>query len=169
MLGTNVIISPMERFLLPVPSRGGISMLGRFLQSRLAPLRYRSSNNRAALQGQYSRHRMLIPLRSRGRVDAMAVVPDGPGRNLVVRMLMEEAETVTPGEVASAVGAARVSFLQRRQRDLRQAIAEAERRDNSPEVTTLTAEKLTIRSDSSRCERLMGVRADATLSRTLSE
>jgi DNA primase len=85
---------------------------------------------------------VLDQLRGRGEATPLEVVPEDPARTLLAQVLMEETDAVTPEAVANAIEAARISHLERRQRELRQAIAEAERRGDFAEVALLTAEKL---------------------------
>ena len=85
---------------------------------------------------------MLDQLRQRGEVGPLDAVSEGPARTVLAQLLMEESEAVSSEEVAAAVHAARLGYLERRQRELRRAIAEAERRGDFAGVALLTAEKL---------------------------
>ncbi len=85
---------------------------------------------------------MVGALRRRTCAEALdALEPEG-GRSLLAQLLMQEREPVTPEHVEAALHTLRCRFLERRQRDLRAAIAEAERRGDMARVATLTGEKL---------------------------
>ena len=87
---------------------------------------------------------ILIQLAKRGAVDPLDVLPEGASRTLLAQLLMNEGEPVTSEEVNAAIAAARQIFLERRQRELKAAILEAERRGDFGQVATLTAEKVAV-------------------------
>jgi DNA primase len=87
---------------------------------------------------------MLRNLAGRGAIDPLDVFPEGASRTLLAQLLMNESEPVTSEEVNAAIATARQSYLERRQRELRSAIAEAEKRGDWGQVATLTAEKLAL-------------------------
>jgi DNA primase len=87
---------------------------------------------------------LLVHLSRRGSQEPLQAAPDERARGLLAELLMNEAQPVTPEEVSAAIESARRSYLERRQRALRAAIADAERRGDWGQVATLTAEKLAL-------------------------
>jgi DNA primase len=86
----------------------------------------------------------LKQLRHRGSVDPIDAVDDPVGRSLLAQALMGESEPVSSEHVAAALETLRHRHLERRQRQLRAAIAEAERKGDASSIVSLTAEKLSI-------------------------
>ncbi|HEY0758292.1 MAG TPA: DNA primase [Acidisarcina sp.] len=131
---SNFILSECERVLLRALAGSGADPAFAIANSSL--------DDHPAWFEELSVTPVLQQLRHRGADDPVQSVPEGPARTLLVQVLMEETETLTPEEVSAAVQAARRSHLERRQRELRAAIAEAERRGDFAEVALLTADKL---------------------------
>ena len=74
----------------------------------------------------------------------MEVVPEGRARALLAQILLEETEPVSAQDAEFALENLRVQFLEGRQRALRGAISDAERKGDWGLLATLTAEKLAI-------------------------
>jgi DNA primase len=70
--------------------------------------------------------------------------PDDAGRSMLASVLLSEGEPVTAEQVQNALHAMEQRRLQRRQRELRTLMAEADRRGDTAAVTQLMAEKLQI-------------------------
>ncbi len=87
---------------------------------------------------------MLQALQVRGNAEPLDALPEGANRNLLAQLLIGEAEPVQAEEVVSAVATARHIYLERRQRELRASIADAERRGDWGQVAVFTAEKLAL-------------------------
>ncbi len=87
---------------------------------------------------------MLQALQVRGNAEPLDALPEGANRNLLAQLLIGEAEPVPSEDVVSAIATARHIYLERRQRELRASIAEAERRGDWGQVAVYTAEKLTL-------------------------
>ncbi len=87
---------------------------------------------------------ILKQLRHRGTVDPMVAIEDPAGRNLLAQALHDEIEPITAEHVTAALDTLRCRHLERRQRELRVAISEAERKGDTAEVIKLTAEKLAV-------------------------
>jgi len=86
----------------------------------------------------------LKQLRNRGSADPIDAVDDPLGRSLLAQALMGESEPVSSEQVTAALETLRHRYLERRQRQLRAAIAEAERKGDATSIVSLTAEKLSI-------------------------
>jgi DNA primase len=86
----------------------------------------------------------LKQLRHRGSVDPIDAIDDPLGRGLLAQALMGESEHVSAEHVTGALETLRHRYLERRQRELRAAIADAERKGDTTAIVSLTAEKLTI-------------------------
>ncbi len=86
----------------------------------------------------------LQALAARRTADPMEVVEDPAQRALLAEVLLHETRSPGEQEVASAVQQAQERGLEKRQRELRTLIAEAERRGDSGEVISLTQQKLDI-------------------------
>lgn len=87
---------------------------------------------------------LLEQLRHRGSADPMEAIADPAGRSLLAQALHDEIEPVSPEHVAAALDTLRCRHLERRQRELRAAITEAERKGDTAAVIQLTAEKLAV-------------------------
>jgi DNA primase len=85
---------------------------------------------------------LLEQLRNRGAGDPIDAVSEGPDRQLVAQVLFAEFEPVTAEQVTAAIQPLHHHYLGRRQRELRAAIAEAERQGDWAKVASLTAEKM---------------------------
>jgi DNA primase len=84
----------------------------------------------------------LQALASRQARDPMEVVEDEAQRALLVETLMAETRPPEESEVESAIQEIRERAIERRQRELRTLIAEAERRGDQAELVMLTQQKL---------------------------
>jgi DNA primase len=87
---------------------------------------------------------LLKQLRHRGAVDPMHAIEDPAARSLLAKALNGEMEPISPEQVTAALDTLRHRHLERRQRELRAAIGEAERKGDAALVVNLTAEKLSI-------------------------
>jgi len=87
---------------------------------------------------------ILKKLRHRGSADPLDVVDDPNEHNMLAQMLLTEGEPVSVEHVKAALDTLRHRHLERRQRELRAAIADAERKSDSTALIRLTAEKLAI-------------------------
>jgi DNA primase len=87
---------------------------------------------------------LLQGLRNRGAHQPLEAVPEGRARALLAQLLLDETEPVSAQEADFALENLRVQFLERRQRALRAAISDAERKGDWGLLATLTAEKLSI-------------------------
>ncbi|WP_026442170.1 DNA primase [Pseudacidobacterium ailaaui] len=86
-------------------------------------------------------------LRHRNAQEPMDVLADPRDRSLLAQALMDELSPLDTEHVAAALETLRRRYLERRQRELRTAIAEAERRGDSASVLRLTAEKMQVDRD----------------------
>ncbi|HLI04749.1 MAG TPA: DNA primase [Terracidiphilus sp.] len=91
--------------------------------------------------GSYS---SLEALAGRGAVDPMEAVEDPAQRALVAEALLHETRSPGEEEVRSAIQELEERLIERRQRELRARIAEAERRGDYAELAALTQQKLTL-------------------------
>lgn len=87
---------------------------------------------------------MLKQLRHRGDADPMEAIEDAAGRSLLAQALNGEIEPVSEEHVAAALETLRRRHLERRRRELRAAVSEAERNGDTASVIKLTAEKLVV-------------------------
>jgi DNA primase len=87
---------------------------------------------------------LLEQLRNRGSSDPVEAAPEGGDRQLVAKVLFSESEPVTTEQVLAAIQPLHHHYLERRQRELRAAIAEVERKSDWGQVATLTAEKMLV-------------------------
>jgi DNA primase len=87
---------------------------------------------------------LLAQLHRRGATEPLDALPEGASRTLLAELLMKETEPVTSEQVNAAIDTARLTYLERRQRELRAAIADAERRGDWGRVAERTAEKLAL-------------------------
>jgi DNA primase len=85
---------------------------------------------------------LLERLRNRGSADPLDSVPEGRDRQRVAQVLFSESEPVTAEQVAAALQPLLHHHLSRRQRELRAAIGEAERKGDWGQVAALTNEKM---------------------------
>jgi DNA primase len=74
----------------------------------------------------------------------MQAIEDPAGRSLLAQALNGEMEPISAEHVTAALDTLRHRHLERRQRELRAAIADAERKGDAASVISLTAEKLSI-------------------------
>ena len=74
----------------------------------------------------------------------MHAIEDPAARSLLAKALNGEMEPISPEQVTAALDTLRHRHLERRQRELRAAIADAERKGDAALVVSLTAEKLSI-------------------------
>ena len=86
----------------------------------------------------------LQALASRRTADPMEVVEDPAQRALLAEVLLHETRSPSEQEVAGALQQAEERTLEKRQRDLRALISEAERRGDLAELAVLTQQKLAI-------------------------
>jgi DNA primase len=86
----------------------------------------------------------LQALAERRTADPMDAVEDPAQRALLAEVLLHETRSPGEAEVASAVQQAQERALEKRQRELRVLIAEAERRGDVGEVVSLTQQKMEI-------------------------
>jgi DNA primase len=86
----------------------------------------------------------LQELAGRKAVDPMDVVEDPAQRALLAEVLLRETRSPGEAEVAGAIQQAQERALEKRQRELRVLIAEAERRGDFAELAVLTQQKLDI-------------------------
>jgi DNA primase len=87
---------------------------------------------------------LIEALRHRGSTQPIEAAAEGRERALLAQILLEEGEPVTLQEAEFALENLRVQFLEARQRALRSAISDAERKGDWGLLATLTAEKLSI-------------------------
>jgi DNA primase len=87
---------------------------------------------------------LLEELRNRGALQPLEAVPEGRARALLAQLLLDETEPVSVQEAEFALENLRVQFLEGRQRALRVAISDAERKGDWGLLATLTVEKLSI-------------------------
>ena len=93
--------------------------------------------------------RVLGILRERAPgADPLHALPEGPGRTLLAQVLLEEGQRpVDLAETEAALRSLHCSALEREQRAVRVALAEAERRGDEPQVILLLARKQQIERD----------------------
>ena len=84
----------------------------------------------------------LQALASRRTQDPMEAVQDETQRGLLAQALLGESQAPSAAEVASSIQQLQEAAIERRQRDLRARIAEAERRGDPVEIAILTQQKL---------------------------
>jgi DNA primase len=84
----------------------------------------------------------LEALAARGAGDPMDAVQDSSQRALLAEVLLQETRPPAESEVLSSLQEVQERAIERRQRDLRAQIAEAERRGNYADVALLAQEKL---------------------------
>jgi DNA primase len=84
---------------------------------------------------------LLLALAARERPDPMSALDDADQRALLARVLMSEGEALTPQDAAAALDSLRHAELARRQRAVRTAISEAERRGDTDAMAELMIEK----------------------------
>ncbi|MFZ0394729.1 MAG: toprim domain-containing protein, partial [Terracidiphilus sp.] len=84
----------------------------------------------------------LQALAGRRAQDPMETVPDDAQRGLLAQALLGETQMPSEAEVASSIQQAQEAAIERRQRELRALIAEAERRGDYAELAVLTQQKL---------------------------
>ena len=87
---------------------------------------------------------ILKQLRHRGAMDAMQALEDPAARGLLAQALNGELEPINAEHVTAALDTLRHRHLERRQRELRAAIADAERKGDAASVVSLTAQKLSV-------------------------
>jgi DNA primase len=87
---------------------------------------------------------ILGQLRHRNSEDPIDAITDPRDRSLLAQALMDELTSLDTEHVAAALETLRRRYFERRQRELRAAIAEAERRGDNTAVLQLTAEKLSV-------------------------
>jgi DNA primase len=87
---------------------------------------------------------MIEPLRLRSTHDALDALEPGSGRAMLADILMKEHEALESHDLEAAVATLRHHHLQQKQRGVRAAIAEAERRGDQAQLLTLTSEKLAL-------------------------
>lgn len=86
----------------------------------------------------------LESLLHRGSAQPLESISEGRSRALLAQVLLEETDPVTEQEAQFALENLRLQFLEGRQRALRAAISEAERKGDWGLLAALTAEKLSI-------------------------
>jgi DNA primase len=87
---------------------------------------------------------LLQQLRRRGNIDPLEAIADTAGRNMLAQVLHGESRPIKTEEVAAALETLRRRHLERRQRELRAAANEAERKGDFASVLRLNAEKLAV-------------------------
>jgi DNA primase len=87
---------------------------------------------------------ILKQLRHRGSASPMEAIEDAAARSLLAQALHDEIEPISKEHVTAALDTLRHRHLERRQRELRAAITDAERAGNSASLMKLTAEKLAV-------------------------
>ncbi len=87
---------------------------------------------------------ILTQLRHRQMPDAIHALEDTRDRGLLAQALMDELTPLDSEHVAAALETLRRRYFERRQRELRAAIAEAERRGDTTAVLQLTTEKISV-------------------------
>ena len=102
----------------------------------------------------------LRELADRQNADPLESLPDPGGRLLVAQLLMRENEPVTAHELEAALVTLEQHFVEHRQRRVRGAIGEAERRGDLAGVTALMTERMELdrrlRELRRRLEELLG-------------
>ncbi|HZU09188.1 MAG TPA: DNA primase [Pseudacidobacterium sp.] len=99
--------------------------------------------NEAHFSGLTTSH-ILAQLRHRDSQSPMDAVPDPRDRSLLAQALMDELTPLDKEHIAAALETLRRLYFERRQRELRAAISEAERRGDTTSVLQLTAEKISV-------------------------
>ncbi|HVJ08551.1 MAG TPA: DNA primase [Acidisarcina sp.] len=129
-------VSPVERILLRAfCGEPGDPVLAIFVSAMdKDPAYFEGLTVRAALEG----------LRNRGSVQPLEAVPEGRTRSLLAQVLLEESEPVSEQEAQFVLENLRAQFLEGRQRELRAAISEAEKKGDWGLLASLTAEKLSV-------------------------
>jgi DNA primase len=89
-----------------------------------------------------STYAALQALAGRRTQDPMEIVTDEAQRGLLAQALLGETQAPTEAEVSSSLQQLQEAVIERRQRDLRALIAEAERRGDHAELAVLTQQKL---------------------------
>ena len=84
----------------------------------------------------------LQALAGRRAQDPMEVIPDDHQRGLLAQALLGETQAPTEAEVSSSIQQLQEAVIERRQREFRALIAEAERRGDYAELAILTQQKL---------------------------
>lgn len=87
---------------------------------------------------------ILGQLRHRDSQEPMDVIDDPRDRSLLAQALMDELTSLDTEHVTAALETLRRRYFERRQRELRAAIAEAERRGDTASLLQLTAEKMSV-------------------------
>lgn len=87
---------------------------------------------------------MIEPLRLRPTHDALDALEPGSGRAMLADILMKEHEVLKAHDLEAAIATLKHHHLQQKQRAVRAAIAEAERRGDQQKVLSLTGEKLAL-------------------------
>ncbi|MGC1299318.1 MAG: DNA primase [Alloacidobacterium sp.] len=87
---------------------------------------------------------ILKQLRHRGATSPMDAVEDPAARSLLAQALNGEIEPISAEHVTAALDTLRHRHLERRQRELRAAITDAERKGDAASLVKLTAEKLAV-------------------------
>lgn len=87
---------------------------------------------------------ILKQLRHRGDAHPIEAIEDPAGRSLLAQSLNGEIEPVSAEQVAAALETLRRRHLERRRRELRAAVSEAERNGDTASIIRLTAEKLAV-------------------------
>jgi len=85
---------------------------------------------------------ILKKLRHRGSADPIGAIDDPLEHSMLAQILLAESEPISVEHVTAALDTLRHRYLERRQRELRAAITDAERKGDSVAVMKLTAEKL---------------------------
>ncbi len=143
-------ITDAERILIRALASGGQLQVERSLtasepaeQLDLARhARYTLSTEK--LQRGLSAESLLQALLEAETTDSMSLPLSDPDRRLLASTLMDEREELTPGLLERAIDALRRLHLERRQRNLKSQIADAERRQDAGTLTQLLHEKLEI-------------------------
>jgi DNA primase len=84
---------------------------------------------------------LLTALRGREGEDPLAAIEDDAARGMLARVLMAEGRPLEPGDVRAAIESLRRTSLEREQRQVRGAIAEAERRGDMGRMAELMRQK----------------------------
>ncbi len=106
---------------------------------RLAALRL--EENSSWYEGLLSSDLIERMVHSQVPENPLDAAPDEGSRSVLALVLLNEAEPVTPEQVEDALHSLERSSLERRQREMRSLIAEAERRSDTAMLTQLTMEK----------------------------
>jgi DNA primase len=84
---------------------------------------------------------LLLLLRRRETADPLAAIEDAGARGMLARVLMAEGRPLEPADVRAALESLHHGALVREQRQLRAAIAEAERRADPTQIAALIERK----------------------------